>query len=151
MELRQREKLETTVDFLAVSPYPDGAEIWCGGLLLKLKDWGYRTGIVHITVGNMGSRGTPEVQHQELTAAAQVLRLDHAGVLDFQDCRVTDDFEGQLRTAAVVSRTFEPYRSPGRRAVLLAIARRAVRTSHSPREVRLATESLSLELKRQRS
>jgi bacillithiol biosynthesis deacetylase BshB1 len=93
-----------TVDILAIGAHPDDAEIWCGGLLLKLKDRGYRTGIVHLTVGDMGSRGTPEVRRQELMAAAQALRLDHVEVLDFQDCRVTDDFESRLKIAAVVRR-----------------------------------------------
>jgi N-acetylglucosamine malate deacetylase 1 len=93
-----------TVDILAVGAHPDDAEIWCGGLLLKLNDRGYRTGIVHLTVGDMGSRGTPEVRRQELLAAAQALRLDHVEALDFQDCRVTDDFESRLKIAAVVRR-----------------------------------------------
>jgi bacillithiol biosynthesis deacetylase BshB1 len=93
-----------TIDILAVGAHPDDAEIWCGGLLLKLKDRGYRTGIVHLTVGEMGSCGTPEVRRQELMAAANALSLDHVEVLDFQDCRVTDDFQGRLKIAAVVRR-----------------------------------------------
>jgi bacillithiol biosynthesis deacetylase BshB1 len=93
-----------SLDILAFGAHPDDAEIWCGGLLLKLKDRGYRTGIVHLTVGEMGSRGTPEVRRQELSAAAHALRLDHVEVLDFQDCRVTDDFPSRLKIAAVVRR-----------------------------------------------
>jgi N-acetylglucosamine malate deacetylase 1 len=93
-----------TVEILAVGAHPDDAEIWCGGLLLKLKDRGYRTGLVHLTVGEMGSGGTPEVRRQELMAAAKALRLDHVEVLDFQDCRVTDDFPSRLKIAAVVRR-----------------------------------------------
>jgi bacillithiol biosynthesis deacetylase BshB1 len=93
-----------SLDILAVGAHPDDAEIWCGGLLLKLNDRGYRTGIVHLTVGDMGSRGTPEVRRQELMAAANALHLDHVEVLDFQDCRVTDDFQGRLKIAAVVRR-----------------------------------------------
>jgi LmbE family N-acetylglucosaminyl deacetylase len=38
------------LDTLAFGAHPDDAEIWCGGLLLKLKDRGYRTGIVHLGV-----------------------------------------------------------------------------------------------------
>jgi N-acetylglucosamine malate deacetylase 1 len=64
-----------SIDVLAIGAHPDDAEIWCGGLLLKMKDRGYRTGIVHLTVGDMGSRGTPEVRRQELMAAANALRL----------------------------------------------------------------------------
>jgi N-acetylglucosamine malate deacetylase 1 len=92
------------VDILAIGAHPDDAEIGCGGLLLKLKDRGYRTGIVHLTVGDMGSGGTPEIRRLELMAAATALRLDHVEVLDFQDCRVMDDFPSRLKIAAVVRR-----------------------------------------------
>ena len=91
-----------TVDILAFGAHPDDAEIGCGGLLLKMKDRGYRTGIVYLTVGEMGSRGTPQVRRQELTAAAEVLGLDHVEVMDFQDCRVLDDFESRLKIARAV-------------------------------------------------
>jgi bacillithiol biosynthesis deacetylase BshB1 len=90
------------VDILAFGAHPDDAEIGCGGLLLKLKDRGYRTGIVYLTVGEMGSRGTPEVRRQELMAAAKALGLDYVEVLDFQDCRVVDDFESRLKIATIV-------------------------------------------------
>jgi hypothetical protein len=93
-----------TIDILAVGAHPDDAEIWCGGLLLKLNDRGYRTRVVDLTRGEMGSRGTPEVRRQELMAAAEALSLDHVEVLDFQDCRVTDDFQERLNIAAVVRR-----------------------------------------------
>ncbi|MBI3327677.1 MAG: PIG-L family deacetylase [Nitrospinae bacterium] len=93
-----------SLDVLAFGAHPDDVEIWCGGLLLKLNDRGYRTGIVDLTVGDMGSRGTPEVRRQELMAAGDALNLDHVEVLDFQDCRVTDDFPGRLKIAAVVRR-----------------------------------------------
>src|SRR5687767_6706535 len=90
------------VDILAFGAHPDDAEIGCGGLLLRLKDRGYRTGIVYLTVGEMGSRGTPEIRRQELMAAAKVLGLDHVEVLDFEDCRVVDDFASRLKIAAIV-------------------------------------------------
>ena len=93
-----------TVDILAFGAHPDDAEIGCGGLLLKLKDRGYRTGLVCLTVGDMGSRGTPHVRRQELMAAAKVLGLDHIELLDFQDCRVADDFESRLKIATIVRR-----------------------------------------------
>jgi len=93
-----------SLDVLAFGAHPDDVEIWCGGLLLKLKDRGYRTGIVDLTVGDMGSRGSPEVRRQELMAAASLLNLDPVEVLDFQDCRVADDFPSRLKIAAVVRR-----------------------------------------------
>src|SRR5919198_1175289 len=95
-------EISMTVDILAFGAHPDDAEIGCGGLLLRLKDRGYRTGIVYLTVGEMGSRGTPEIRRQESMAAAKVLGLDYVEVLDFQDCRVADDFESRLKIATIV-------------------------------------------------
>ena len=43
-------KKENKIDVIAFSPHPDDAEMGCGGLLLKLKDKGYRTGIVDLTL-----------------------------------------------------------------------------------------------------
>jgi N-acetylglucosamine malate deacetylase 1 len=91
-----------TVDILAFGAHPDDAEIGCGGLLLKLKDRGYRTGMVHLTVGEMGSRGTPAIRRQELMAAAKMLGLDYIEALDFQDCRIVDDVESRLKIASIV-------------------------------------------------
>src|SRR5882724_6811129 len=105
MTLRRRGEINMSLDILAFGAHPDDAETWCGGgLLLKLKARSYRTGIVHLTAGEMGSHGTVDMLRQELLAAAKALRLDHVEVLEFQDCRVTDDFHGRLKIAVVVRR-----------------------------------------------
>jgi LmbE family N-acetylglucosaminyl deacetylase len=75
MELRRRGEIEMSLDVLAFGAHPHDVEIWCGGPLLTLKDRGYRTGIVDLTVGDMGSRGSPEVRRQEPMAAANALNL----------------------------------------------------------------------------
>ena len=69
-----------------------------------MKDRGHRTGIVRLTMGDMSDRGSPDVRRQELMAAAYALHLDQVEVLDFQDCRVTDEFPSRLKIAAVVRR-----------------------------------------------
>ena len=96
-------KIAMTVDILAFAAHPDDAEIWCGGLLPKLKDRSYRTGIVSLTVGDIGSRGSPEVRRREFMAAAKVLGLDHVAVLDFQDCHVSDSPAISVRIPASTS------------------------------------------------
>ena len=52
---------ETELDVLAVFSHPDDAELTMAGTLLKLKALGYRTGVVDMTRGEMGTRGTPEI------------------------------------------------------------------------------------------
>ena len=47
------------VDLLAIGAHPDDVEVGCGGLLIKMAQRGYRTGIVYLTRGEMGTGGTP--------------------------------------------------------------------------------------------
>jgi bacillithiol biosynthesis deacetylase BshB1 len=101
------------VDILAFGPHPDDAEIGCGGMLLKMKSLGYRTGIVDMTRGDMGW-GTPEERDAECAEAASLLQLDVRENLDIGDCRVEDTFENRCKVAAAIRRhrpqiVFAPY------------------------------------------
>ena len=60
----------TELDVLAVFSHPDDAELSVSGTLLKLKSLGYRTGVVDMTRGEMGTRGTPEIREREAVNAA---------------------------------------------------------------------------------
>jgi bacillithiol biosynthesis deacetylase BshB1 len=64
------------LDVLAVFSHPDDAELSVSGTLLKLKSQGYRTGVLDMTRGEMGTRGTPETREQEAAEAARILKLD---------------------------------------------------------------------------
>jgi bacillithiol biosynthesis deacetylase BshB1 len=61
------------VDLQAIMAHPDDAELLCGGTLARAADQGHRTGIVDLTRGELGSRGTPELRAKEAAAAAAVL------------------------------------------------------------------------------
>ena len=67
---------ETQLDVLAVFSHPDDAELSVAGTLLKLKSFGYRTGVCDMTRGEMGTRGTPETRAKEALEAARILKLD---------------------------------------------------------------------------
>lgn len=62
-----------TVDLLAIMAHPDDAELLCGGTLARAADQGHRTGIVDLTRGELGSKGSPELRAKEAAAAASVL------------------------------------------------------------------------------
>src|SRR5438105_8272213 len=64
------------VDVLAVFSHPDDAELTAAGTLLKMKSLGYRTGVLDVTRGEMGTRGTPEVRAEEAREAARIMGLD---------------------------------------------------------------------------
>ena len=67
---------EPQLDVLAVFSHPDDAELSVAGTLLKLKSFGYRTGVCDLTRGEMGTRGTPEIRAREAAEAARLMKLD---------------------------------------------------------------------------
>ncbi len=63
------------LDILAVVAHPDDAELLCGGSLARSAQAGERTGIVDLTRGETGSRGTPQLREEEAARAAEILGL----------------------------------------------------------------------------
>ena len=51
--------VEKPLDILAIAAHPDDVEQTCGGTLIRMAEQGYRTGVLDLTAGDMGSRGTP--------------------------------------------------------------------------------------------
>ncbi|MDE2825475.1 MAG: PIG-L family deacetylase, partial [Gemmatimonadota bacterium] len=76
------------LDVLAVSPHPDDVELHCGGLMIRFADLGYATGIVDMSLGEMGTRGTVDGRKGEAAAAAEVLGLSERLNLKLPDARV---------------------------------------------------------------
>jgi bacillithiol biosynthesis deacetylase BshB1 len=75
----------SVVDVLAIGAHPDDIEITCGGLLIRMADLGYKTGILDLTRGELGTKGTPEIRAQEAAAASKILKLtarENAGLPD---------------------------------------------------------------------
>src|SRR4029453_17040211 len=64
------------LDALAIFSHPDDAELSVSGTLLRLKALGYRTGVLDMTRGEMGTRGTPQMRADEAVEAARILKLD---------------------------------------------------------------------------
>jgi len=90
------------LDILAIAAHRDDAEQTCGGTLLKMAQRGYRTGILDLTQGEMGTRGTAEDREREATEAARILRVSWRGALDIPDGRVENTWENRLRVARVI-------------------------------------------------
>lgn len=86
------------VDALAIFTHPDDAELTVAGTLLKLKSLGYRTGVLDVTQGEMGTRGSVEERERESEAAARVLDLDVRRNLKLPDghVHVTDETRAAL-------------------------------------------------------
>jgi N-acetylglucosamine malate deacetylase 1 len=92
------------VDILAIAAHRDDVEQTCGGTLLKMAECGHRTGILDLTRGEMGTRGTAEDREREATAAAEILRVGWREALNLPDGRVENTWENRLQVAGVIRR-----------------------------------------------
>ena len=90
------------LDILAIAAHRDDVEQTCGGTLLKMAQRGYRTGILDLTRGEMGTRGSAEDRQQEASAAARILQTCWRGALDIPDGRVENTWENKLKVARVL-------------------------------------------------
>jgi len=86
---------EVQLDVLAVFSHPDDAELTMAGTLLKLKALGYRTGVLDMTRGEMGTRGTPEIRAKESLDAAGIMGLNARLNLEQPDGHITSNAETQ--------------------------------------------------------
>jgi bacillithiol biosynthesis deacetylase BshB1 len=96
------------LDLLAIAPHPDDVELTSGGTLLKMAEAGYRTGILDLTQGETGTRGTPETRLREAARAAKILRTRVRRNLALPDARLAMTVEYKEAIAEVI-REFQPH------------------------------------------
>ena len=92
----------------AFGPHPDDVELFCGGLLARLGDQGYRVGVVDLTRGERASRGTPETRAGETAAASRILGLDLRENLGLPDAGLRADDEAQVLAVVLALRRQRP-------------------------------------------
>src|SRR5213083_1844436 len=92
----------TPLDILAIAAHRDDVEQTCGGTLLKMAGLGHRTGILDLTRGEMGTRGTAEDRAREAVEAAKILCVSWRQALDIPDGRVENTWENRLKIARVI-------------------------------------------------
>ncbi len=93
------------LDILAIAAHRDDVEQTCGGTLLKAAKRGQRTGILDLTQGEMGTRGTAEERAREADDAAKILGASWRRALDIPDGRVENTWENRLKVASVIRET----------------------------------------------
>jgi len=94
--------MPTTLDVLAIAAHRDDVEQTCGGTLLKMAQRGHRTGILDLTRGEMGTRGTAQDRAREAAEAAKILGASWREALDIPDGRVENTWENRLKVARVI-------------------------------------------------
>lgn len=92
------------LDILAIASHPDDAEMSCGGTLAVAAAQGKKIGIVDLTRGELGTRGTPEIRAAEAAAASKVLGLHARENLGLADGFFKNDREHQLPIIAALRR-----------------------------------------------
>jgi N-acetylglucosamine malate deacetylase 1 len=95
------------LDVLAIAAHPDDVEQTCGGTLIRMAELGYRTGVLDLTAGDMGTRGTPEERVAESELAAKHLLLTWRGNLRMPDARLENSLPARM-TLAVKIREVKP-------------------------------------------
>ncbi|MBI2677565.1 MAG: bacillithiol biosynthesis deacetylase BshB1 [Candidatus Koribacter versatilis] len=95
----------TALDVLAIAAHRDDVEQTCGGTMLKMAEQGKRTGILDLTRGEMGTRGTAADREAEANAAARILKINWRQALDIPDARVENTWENRLKVARVIRET----------------------------------------------
>ena len=90
------------IDILALAAHRDDVEQTCAGTLLKMSERGYRTGILDLTQGEMGTRGTAEDRAREAAEAARILKVSWRHALDIPDGRVENTWENRLKVVRVL-------------------------------------------------
>jgi bacillithiol biosynthesis deacetylase BshB1 len=94
-----------SLDVLAIAAHRDDVEQTCGGTLLKAAQRGQRTGILDLTQGEMGTRGTADDRAREAADAAKILGVNWRRALDIPDGRVENTWENRLKVAGVIRQT----------------------------------------------
>jgi bacillithiol biosynthesis deacetylase BshB1 len=93
-----------TIDILAIAAHRDDVEQTCGGTLLAMQARGWRTGILDLTQGESGTRGTAAERESEALAAARILNVTQREALDLPDGNVENTLPNRLKIAAVLRR-----------------------------------------------
>jgi N-acetylglucosamine malate deacetylase 1 len=97
----------TDIDLLAIAAHRDDVELTCGGTLIRAARQGYRTAILDLTQGEMGTRGSAALRAAEASRAAEVMGLAARENLDLPDAGLVNDPPTREQLARVIRR-FRP-------------------------------------------
>nr|MBN2276765.1 bacillithiol biosynthesis deacetylase BshB1 [candidate division Zixibacteria bacterium] len=95
------------LDVLAIAAHRDDIEITCGGTIIKMVDSGKKVGILDLTRGEMGTKGTAEERERDSIEAARIMGIHWRGNLNLPDAGIEITRENKLNIARVI-RKFKP-------------------------------------------
>ena len=95
------------LDFLAFGAHPDDVELGCGATIAKLVSQGKKVGIIDLTRGELGTRGSAEIRTKETKEASKILGITIRENMDFKDGFFRNDEEHQLKIIQMI-RKYQP-------------------------------------------
>jgi bacillithiol biosynthesis deacetylase BshB1 len=95
------------LDILAIAAHPDDVELSCSGTLMKHIEMGYKVGVIDLTRGDLGTRGTPELRLEEAQAAAKIMGISARENMRMADGFFKNDREHQLQLIQAI-RKYQP-------------------------------------------
>lgn len=95
------------LDLLVIAAHPDDAELGAAGTILKHVALGKKVGVVDLTKGELGTRGTPQIRAEEAAEASEILGLSVRENLGMRDGFFSNDEEHQLQVIRVI-RKYQP-------------------------------------------
>jgi len=90
------------VDLLAIAAHPDDVELTSAGTMMKMIDAGYSVGILDLTEGEMGTRGTPGQRASEAEAARKIIGAVFRANLNLGDSRLRASIENRMKVAQAI-------------------------------------------------
>jgi N-acetylglucosamine malate deacetylase 1 len=95
------------LDILAIGSHPDDVELGCSGTIIKEIKRGKKVGVIDLTEGELGTRGTVETRYEEAAAAALVMGLSVRENLKMRDGFFKNDEEHQMEVIRII-RKYKP-------------------------------------------
>lgn len=94
----------TELRLLAIAPHRDDAELTCGGTLIRAVDAGHQVGVLDLTQGEMGTRGSAELRAAEADAAARLMGLHVRENLRLPDAHIRNDDDARAALVHAIRR-----------------------------------------------
>ncbi|MFQ5708408.1 MAG: bacillithiol biosynthesis deacetylase BshB1 [bacterium] len=95
------------LDALAFGAHPDDVELTCAGTLIKLGASGYKTGVIALTHGELGTRGSAEIREAEFAESGKIMGLAVHKMLDLPDGNVELNWQNKLKVIREI-RAYKP-------------------------------------------
>ncbi|MGH2575774.1 MAG: bacillithiol biosynthesis deacetylase BshB1 [Ignavibacteria bacterium] len=95
------------LDALFFSAHPDDIELSCGGTVVKLVKMGKKIGVIDLTQGELGTRGSKEIRQKELKNASKIMGIQARENLNLKDGNIEENFKNKLKVISII-RHYKP-------------------------------------------